>query len=1061
MVKKFLKIAGVKNEQEFYNKYPTEAAFFKAHPEAKGMQILKQGGQQKKLKQLTGYQGDIDGVIPTAQVGTNLLGLNTGTALGANPTGGFDWSSGISGGGITGAAQPAPTLPGGNAQGMYQVSDFDRQGIQNDIMSTMNKKQGYDLMGKLGGAQGIGELAGGVIGGIQHDKGFKKQKEAALRALGVAKKVGEATTSRSKDIPRYYGLRPEDLAIATAEGTPKGSYQGTNTSVLGSAEDGAVIQAQYGINQIGGNPTEIQNMYNPGDIYSDMGYEPLNDSDKVKQYRHGGMKKAQFGEILGQAGNMLGGGDTQGTVGAIGNIAGKFIPGLGPIAQFAQGAINREKQKAISKVNTQTQGILNTAAFSSGLQGVQGQYGSYMENGGQVDNSDYQWMSHTWQPQVITKFGEHNVSDLLRHDDTMDTLRTGGRVTQNNMFPTDQYAFGGELQTTWGGYAEPISHNPYLPGSGQTVMFRGKSHEESDGKGRTGIGVKYGNGGDYSPYMEYGRDGIEAKTDVEVERGEPATELADPQTGETNMVVFGNLKIPNMFLNEIGDKNAKNKKFKNYANDLSKKEAKQNKILDKFTNQDLENYTPFDTLAMNSANAMHLGAHMNLKDIADKKNKAAMVQNAINETAEEHGIDADALARGKVMTAKYGKKIEKAQSGKKYSKIATKPGYIDYNPLGTTGDEMFKSKSAYETQWKPKVESVFSDRANAEQIVKSIESYTGQDAADVVNKIKNAPTMEKKIEIAKAMASDYKPGPYHSLVNNIINPSKTTESDQEIPLVDISFPEEQKDTPVEQKTTPTLPGEQKKKKTDWLQGLNTLLPYLNQGYNEEFDSSQLYPEMFALAANTLEPVKAQGLQPLLETPYDISLQDQMNEITASSNAARRMAGGDPSALANIAAQESMMKNKVQAEQFRMNQANLAGVYGRNRQTLMDTQAKNLGIFADQEQKQQMAKSKTKATAQEALSSMSDKIAKQKLENRTMRVYENMYPNYRFNANMRATPTGLTLFQSPTVAGATASTDADLIPIYDSTGKNVQSYRQKAKEKETARNGLIVKSLKRI
>jgi hypothetical protein len=35
MKAEFLKLAGVKSEKAFYKKYPTEAAFFKAHPEAK------------------------------------------------------------------------------------------------------------------------------------------------------------------------------------------------------------------------------------------------------------------------------------------------------------------------------------------------------------------------------------------------------------------------------------------------------------------------------------------------------------------------------------------------------------------------------------------------------------------------------------------------------------------------------------------------------------------------------------------------------------------------------------------------------------------------------------------------------------------------------------------------------------------------------------------------------------------------------------------------------------------------------------------------------------------
>lgn len=43
MKKQFLKIAGVKSEQEFYNKYPTEEDFFKAHPEA--LKQLARGGE--------------------------------------------------------------------------------------------------------------------------------------------------------------------------------------------------------------------------------------------------------------------------------------------------------------------------------------------------------------------------------------------------------------------------------------------------------------------------------------------------------------------------------------------------------------------------------------------------------------------------------------------------------------------------------------------------------------------------------------------------------------------------------------------------------------------------------------------------------------------------------------------------------------------------------------------------------------------------------------------------------------------------------------------------------
>ena len=43
MKAEFLKIAGVKSEKAFYKKYPTEAAFFKAHPKAKKMTKAQAG----------------------------------------------------------------------------------------------------------------------------------------------------------------------------------------------------------------------------------------------------------------------------------------------------------------------------------------------------------------------------------------------------------------------------------------------------------------------------------------------------------------------------------------------------------------------------------------------------------------------------------------------------------------------------------------------------------------------------------------------------------------------------------------------------------------------------------------------------------------------------------------------------------------------------------------------------------------------------------------------------------------------------------------------------------
>ena len=220
------------------------------------------------------------------------------------------------------------------------------------------------------------------------------------------------------------------------------------------------------------------------------------------------------------------------------------------------------------------------------------------------------------------------------------------------------------------------------------------------------------------------------------------------------------------------------------------------------------------------------------------------------------------------------------------------------------------------------------------------------------------------------------------------------------------------------------------KKLGWQDVVNQLVPYLRPSDVEDLDPNQLLGEQYALATNQLEPVQAQSYKPLLEQPYDISLQDQLNEITANQRGVERLAGRNPEALAAIAAQSNRAKSQVLAEQFRQNQAEKAGVYGRNRQTLNDAFLKNMGVYDQQYQRQSQAKSNTKAVAQAALNSISSKIAQNKLENRTLATYENMY-NYRFDPKFRAVNYNpMANFTVHQVSGKS------LTPIYDKDGKLV-------------------------
>ena len=240
-----------------------------------------------------------------------------------------------------------------------------------------------------------------------------------------------------------------------------------------------------------------------------------------------------------------------------------------------------------------------------------------------------------------------------------------------------------------------------------------------------------------------------------------------------------------------------------------------------------------------------------------------------------------------------------------------------------------------------------------------------------------------------------------------------------------------------------------------LTGLESALPYLRPSNQRPMDPEAFTGEMFALATNQLEPVKAQKFVPYLTQGIQISLQDQMNEVTAQTRAAERMARGNPEALAMIAAQAYDAKNKIKGEEFRLNQGEKQRVAETNRQVLNEANKMNLGIMDEQYVRQQTAKSKTKEQARVALSSISDKILKNKFENKELGVYENLY-GFRFGPNGQAYNTNLTTFNTPNV-GQGATSLNDLTPLEK---KKVLDDARKAKTTQTATAGQggIVKSM---
>ncbi len=159
---------------------------------------------------------------------------------------------------------------------------------------------------------------------------------------------------------------------------------------------------------------------------------------------------------------------------------------------------------------------------------------------------------------------------------------------------------------------------------------------------------------------------------------------------------------------------------------------------------------------------------------------------------------------------------------------------------------------------------------------------------------------------------------------------------------------------------------------------------------------QFLGEGYALATNREEPVRAQLYTPELYSPYQVSFQDRLNENQATFNAVEKQVAYDPTSLATLAGQKYQANSAVLADEFRTNQGIANDIINKNVSLLNDAEMKNLGILDQQFVRQSQARSNTRRINQDALSSVSSKILQKEANNNMLRVYENMYPNYAFN-----------------------------------------------------------------
>lgn len=1171
MKAQILKIAGVKNEKEFYKKFPTEAAFMKKH----GKQLKKAIDGDIVPSDALDYMSN--GSMPSDYQGTDLSNIGQGAF------GGID------------------------------------KFINSDFSGTVNSKKGFDWKGLAGKTAPV---LGSIIGGIQQIGQENKDIANARKYAQISDLTLQAASSRPEQTKRKY-LRPEDQLTQTV------NPLGVGTNYL-AAENGA----------------EIANYYSsPDTIYTDGGFEPLNDSN-VKQYKKGGkLKKADgglnldpFAGVAGGLGGALGsatgkgsgkGGAASSIGSTIGGIAGSFlpIPGVGTalgslVGGFAGGLFDAGRQNELQEAEDKLNKNLQASAFQSGASSFQSQNKAFVEDGG--------WVSHDWQPQVIATFGEHKLKDLLKPPHDADMLRAGGHLkyytppTERAMYTGkaeygSQMAFGGDIKVG-NGYMKPLSDD--------VQKLIGPSHEEG--------GMPFANGGNL----------IEAEGDETVMK----TYADGGGVDDGSVTIFGN-----RFINKDAAEFAGVKPGKKYKKESEQLALTKTKFQDKATKNfasanEMEPDDSFTQIAQKTKLLNGEAFTTKANEITGKLKKLAIYQNETDDVARSQKLDINAFDKGIMKPikesdmAKFGAKLETAYDGKKskydpefnnfidqamqleqansfqagdyrgggsnfgtnnpaiktpeqakeyyhknyWSKVKDLPAGLRTRALqmaintgdpygelmvaagkmsvadraatkGERKDKNITGNKSWETNKADILKAYKKDpegflgkldteqnryydslvKANTKEDGKAFgvnpdtlrefyDDYTGlarfasqdyipsnditpiaqpatvqtpitapvtREAAIAQTPVKQVPVVESKkigtldeepiiIEnknVRKQPPVVKAPTPYSISSSQFPSPTDAEGnyympvSEQQIePGVGFIDPRNAgwsgTDDYQYQGSLPanTQASAAKKSANDWvdplLTGISSIAPFLRPGVGKPLDPSQLVGEMFALSTNQLEPVQAQLYSPMLQAqPYRISLQDQLNEVTAGVRGAERLAQGNPAALSMIAAQGEQAKSKILGEQFRLNQSEQARTAEANRAQVNDAQLKNLGILDQLYARQAEAKSKTKAQTIEALKSIAAKQAQNKYENLQANVAANMY-NYRF------TPEGVAYNLNPPAQWNMSGADmgrgkGTLAPGYGYTydeNRNIIGTRKLGKSDDTtAKNGAIVKAIKNL
>ena len=1106
MKAEFLKIAGVKSEADFYKKFPSEDAFMAKHGKAVKKLMVKKAnigalipnkqtptgnkkpkriddaflydsvagmtGKESYDEMMARMKAEAEAAAAAGQQSGGGGGGGMGGMMamlpqmmsmmgGAEGAGGAAGAAGGGGGGDIGATMSGMggmMQKGGNVEKFTPHMMYDpktKKGKKamtyKEHLALKKKGWGHDApkaMGGFGGGGGGATTGGGgggfmqgasdvfnsdavqnfgipIVGDIMKiSDQLKQQKEVEAGAKQnriVSELALRASKTEPEKIDREY-VRPEDFSNTGEEFFP---VYGVGTNVL--AKHGGAYKAQG------------------GGMFNDQGYSPIINVNQQKAFKQGGVLGSNSYLVPRATGGISYGG---GQAGQLGMQAGDMVGFNNDAGSNIGGTIGGTIGSAFGPIGSAVGSFIGSGV------------------GDLVDRSDRRTAKDNDRSERATKemaygaIGPQVQAGLASH------VREGGNVSSNPSM-LDTMKMGGELKTLWGGEAETVSYNPYA--GGESIEFKGNSHDYRDPKtGQTGIGVAYG---------QESVANNEAVVEVE---NEPAQQLKDGG-GAENLVVYGDLKIPEEFISEIGDDRAKGKKFKNYVEELNKDEKKINKKMVTAADLGLEsNNTVFGQLERSSADAILKGSDMKLKAIADKKMILADLQSALNDTFDEFEIKGnDFISKDNIVNdpersmnnmAKSGIEIKPENKGKftawakekgmSVSAAANKvmantdgysPGVVKManfaKNFAKNGAGVPKAQGGFETNELGgddvgmTIEEALAagfilnevtgeyEKSNGETVVPT-DSET--DALDEVRPGQGRDegtglfgnTTVKQYEDAKKANpwfdwESFDPKNKAEVKRYQKEFNKRAEeagSDKRI-TVDGDFGEQTTSA----RFTPAAPGEEpevevaKIREEPTVTETTTIQPqripflpnFIDGDVNNELNPDQLLAEKYAMATNQYQPVPAQGYQPNLRVPYDISLQDAKNDVIAQSRAMQRNPGiqNNPAAAALMAAPTYKALNEINAEEFRANQAMKDMVYSGNQQTLNEAKLKNLQIFDTQAQRQAQGVANTRTQNIDILKSISDKYSKNRRENMLERVYNNMYPSYKFNQQGDANTTG--------------------------------------------------------